>query len=177
MSNQQFIISEAALIPLIYLIYHYDTRYRRIPNAFVLGALISGLSANTICFGWAGLGNSLAGGCLAFGLMFSVRLSTGLGAGDVKLFGAIGAIIGLRQVASTFLLVILLGGVLAAIEAVRAGKVRQTMFGVYQIFIGLLPGGQLPLRARFAQSSVTLPYGVAITCGSAISVLIALARG
>ena len=43
MSNQLFIINEAVLIPLTFLIFHYDTRYRRIPNAFVLGTLISGL--------------------------------------------------------------------------------------------------------------------------------------
>ncbi len=165
------------LVPLTFLIVHYDTRYRRIPNAFVLGTLISGLAANAILGGWAGLRNSLMGCLFAFGLMFAVRIFTGLGAGDVKLFGAIGALIGAQQVLPAFVLVLMLGGVLAVFAMLRAGTVRQTMVGVYQIFTGLMPGGQMPPRARFVESGMTIPYGVAITCGSMMSVLSALARG
>jgi hypothetical protein len=84
---------------------------------------------------------------------------------------------GAQHVLSAFLLVVLLGGVLAAFATLRAGTARQTMFGVYQIFVGLLPGGRLPSRETFARSGVTIPYGVAITCGSVVSVLGALARG
>jgi prepilin peptidase CpaA len=171
------IVIETVLIPLTILITYYDTRYRRIPNAFVLGTLISGLAANTIISGWAGLGNSLLGCLFAFGLMLAVRFFTGLGAGDVKLFGAIGALIGAQHILQTFFLVVLLGGLLAVFAMLRAGRVRQTLIGVYQILIGLLPGGRLPSRDTFSRSGVTIPYGVAITCGSVMSVFGALARG
>lgn len=176
MTNQLLIINAAVLIPLTFLIIHYDTRYRRIPNAFVLGTLISGFGANAIYGGWDGLRNGAAGCLLAFALMLAMRFFTGLGAGDVKLFGAIGALLGVDQVLTAFLLVVLLGGVLAGFAMLRAGTVRQTMVGVYQIFVGLLPGGQLPLRDKFAERGVTIPYGVAITCGSVMSLLGALAR-
>ncbi len=171
------ITSAAVLIPLVFLIGYYDTRYRRIPNALVLGTLLSGLAANTIVFGWTGLRNSLTGCLLAFGLMLAVRFITGLGAGDVKLFGAIGALIGVQQVLPAFLLVVLLGGLLSAFAMFRAGTARQTMLGVYQILIGLLPGGRLPSRETFSRSGVTIPYGVAITCGSLLAVFSALVRG
>ncbi len=178
MSNSLLIINEAVLIPLSFLIAYYDTRYRRIPNAFVLGTLLSGLIINTIFGGWAGLRNSLIGCLFAFGLMLGVRFFTGLGAGDVKLFGAIGALIGPQRVLSAFLLVVLVGGVLAAFAILRACTVRQTMFGVYQIFTGLLPGGRMPTRENFISNGVvTIPYGIAITCGSAMCVFGALARG
>jgi prepilin peptidase CpaA len=177
MSNPLLITNEAILIPLTFLIVYYDVRYRRIPNAFVLGTLISGLSANTIYGGWAGLRNSIMGCLLAFGLMFAMRLLTGLGAGDVKLFGAVGAVIGVQQVLPAFLLAVLLGGILAVFAMLRAGAVHQAMFGVYQVFVGLLPGGKMPSRATLARSGVTVPYGIAITCGSVVSVLGTLARG
>lgn len=176
MSSQLLIAEVAVLVPLTALIAHYDTRYRRIPNAFVLGTLLSGLAVNAICAGWAGLGSSLAGCLLAFGLMLAMRFMTGLGAGDVKLFGAIGALIGAQQVLSAFLLVVLLGGALAAVAMLRAGSVRQTMLGVYRIFLGLLPGGRLPPRTEFSRSGVTIPYGLAITGGSVLCLLGALAR-
>jgi len=176
MSNTIVIASAAILIPLNLLITFYDTRYRRIPNAFVLGTLLSGLIVNLICRGAGGLGDSLAGCLLAFGLMLAVRFFTGLGAGDVKLFGAIGSLIGMQQVLPAFLLVVLLGGLLATFAMLRAGAVRQTMIGVYQIFVGMMPGGQMPSRETFAQGGLTIPYGVAITSGSLIAVLSVLTR-
>jgi len=109
--------------------------------------------------------------------MLGVRFLTGLGAGDVKLFGAIGAVIGMQHVLPTFLVVVLLGGMLSVFAMLRAGTMRQTMIGVYQILIGLLPGGRMPSRDTFSRSGVTIPYGVAITCGSVMSVFAALARG
>lgn len=176
MSGAIVVAIEVVLVPLMFLISYYDTRYRRIPNAFVLGTLISGLAVNTICFGWKGLGNSLLGCLLAFGLMFGVRIFTGLGAGDVKLFGAIGALIGVQQVLPAFLFVVILGGVLSAFAMIRSGTARQTMIGVYQILTGLLPGRELPSRDTFTRSGVTIPYGIAITCGSVLAMFSALAR-
>lgn len=176
MSSTIVLAREAVLIPLAVLITYYDTRYRRIPNAFVLGTLISGLAVNAICFGWAGLGNSLTGCLFAFGLMLAVRFFTGLGAGDVKLFGAIGALIGAPHVLKTFVFVVILGGALAVCAMLRTGTARQTLIGVYQILTGLLPGGRLPSREIFSRSRVTIPYGVAITCGSVMSVLAALVQ-
>lgn len=177
MSSAIVLASEAVLIPLTVLITYYDARYRRIPNTFVLGTLISGLAVNVICFGWAGFSNSLTGCLFAFGLMLAVRFFTGLGAGDVKLFGAIGALIGAQHVFRAFLFVVIFGGVLAVFAMLRAGTARQTLIGVYQIFLGLLPSGQLPSREAFSRSGVTIPYGVAITFGSLMSVFGALAPG
>ena len=47
------------LIPLAVLIIYYDVRYRRIPNAFVLATLISGLTLNIAMDGLNGGLNSL----------------------------------------------------------------------------------------------------------------------
>jgi Flp pilus assembly protein protease CpaA len=48
------------LVPLAVLIIYHDVRYRRIPNAFVLATLISGLTLN-FALGFAGWSNSSAG--------------------------------------------------------------------------------------------------------------------
>ena len=42
------------LIPLAIIIIYYDVRYRRIPNAYVLAALISGLTINTSLWRFSG---------------------------------------------------------------------------------------------------------------------------
>jgi len=95
-----------------------------------------------------------------------------MGAGDVKLFAAIGAVTGVQLVVPTFLVVVLTGGLLAVVSIVRAGVLITTMHRVLQIFVGLLPGWQMPRFAVPADRKHTIPYGVAITMGSIISVAI-----
>ena len=166
------IVSCALLIPLAVIITYYDVRYRRIPNSFVVATLISGLVMNTTFGGMKGVLSS-AGGCvLAFILMFMLHVFGAMGAGDVKLFAAIGSVTGANLVLPTFLVVILTGGVLAVVSIVRSGAVRTTMQRVLQILVGLLPGWQMPKFAVPTDRSHTIPYGVAITIGSIISTAI-----
>jgi prepilin peptidase CpaA len=162
----------ALLVPLAIIITYYDVRYRRIPNLFVLATLLSGILLNVIFNGWDGALASLQGCGLAFGLMFILHLLGAMGAGDVKLFAAIGSVIGANLVLPTFLVVALTGGVLAIVAMVRAGSVRTTLHGVLQIFVGMMPGWQMPRFAVPADKRHTIPYGVAITLGSLISLVV-----
>jgi len=68
--------------------------------------------------------------------------------------------------------VVLTGGLLALVSIVRTGMVVTTMHRVLQIFVGMLPGWQLPKFAVPADRRYTIPYGVAITLGSIISMAI-----
>src|SRR5436190_21606514 len=100
-------------IPLAITITYMDVRYRRIPNKLVLLTLLSGVALHTFFEGWQGLLASLSGMALAFGIMFLLHLFGTMGAGDVKLFAAIGAVVGSSLVPRTFLVVAITGGVLA----------------------------------------------------------------
>jgi prepilin peptidase CpaA len=166
------IVNYALLVPLAALITYYDARYRRIPNAFVLAALVGGISVNTVANGWVGAWSSVGGCLLGFVLMFMLHVFGAMGAGDVKLFAAIGSIVGASLVVPTFMTVVLTGGVLAVVTMVRGGVVKETLFRVMQIFVGLLPGWEMPRFAVPAERGHTIPYGVAITVGSLISVAI-----
>src|SRR5919205_4277776 len=114
------------LVPLTAVITYFDVRYRRIPNLFVLATLVSGLVINFVAGGLGGLVAS-AGGCLlAFGLMFVLHVFGAMGAGDVKLFAAVGSVVGTGLVPSTFLVVVLTGGVLAVYTILRNGTLVST---------------------------------------------------
>lgn len=160
------------LIPLAIIIAYYDVRYRRIPNPFVLATLVGGLAINFMLGGLSGLYASVGGCFLAFALMFMLHIFGAMGAGDVKLFAAIGAVTGAPLVLPTFVVVILTGGLLAVISIVRAGVVITTMQRVLQIFVGMLPGWEMPRFAIPPDRRHTIPYGVAITIGSVISTAI-----
>ena len=168
MSNQ-LIINFALLIPLAATIIYYDVRYRRIPNRIVLVTLISGLLTNGIFGGWNGMRASLIGCALGFGLMLVMHFFGATGAGDVKLFAAIGSILGMHLVLSTFTVVIITGAMLAVFSMLRSGTVRVTMQRVLLILAGLFPGWKIPRFPVPADRKQTIPYGVAITLGSLIS--------
>ena len=166
------IISAAFLIPLAVIISYYDVCYRRIPNPFVLATLIAGILINASFGGINGAVSSLSGCLIGFTLMFVLHVFGAMGAGDVKLFAAIGALTGANLILPTFLIVTLTGGVLGVVSMIRAGQMKFTMMRVFQILIGLLPGFQLPRFPVPVDRSYTIPYGVAITLGSLISLVI-----
>ncbi|HYY43062.1 MAG TPA: prepilin peptidase, partial [Pyrinomonadaceae bacterium] len=130
---------------------------------------VVGIFTNVIFGGINGALASLGGCALAFFLMFTLHVFGAMGAGDVKLFAAIGAVLGVQLVLPTFLVVVLTGGLLGVYTMVRAGLVRTTLLRVAQIFMGLLPGWEMPRFAVPQERRHTIPYGVAITFGSLIS--------
>ena len=165
----QAIVNIGLLVPLAIVICYYDVRYRRIPNAFVLAALVGGLALNGIFAGLPGIATSLGGCALAFVLMFILHIFGAMGAGDVKLFGAVGTILGVSLMPMTLIVVAMLGGVLAIFTTLRAGTMLTTLHGVMRIFVGILPGWEMPRFAMAPDRRHTIPYGVAIMVGSLIS--------
>jgi prepilin signal peptidase PulO-like enzyme (type II secretory pathway) len=88
----------------------------------------------------------------------------------VKLFAAIGAVVGLPLVPMTFVVVVLLGGLLAVYSMIRSRTVFSTMHGVLRMFVGILPGWEMPRFSLPADRQHTIPYGVAIMIGSVVAV-------
>ena len=124
MAGSLSIISAAFLIPLAVIISYYDVCYRRIPNAFVLATLVAGILINAFFGGVQGALTSLGGCFIGFTLMFVLHVFGAMGAGDVKLFAAIGPVIGAHTRASNFLVVALTGGVLGVVSMLRAGPIE-----------------------------------------------------
>jgi prepilin peptidase CpaA len=168
----QLITNLIVLLPLAAIITYYDVRYRRIPNVLVLSALAGGLAVNAAIGGWSGVRASLVGCVFAFGLMLILHIFGALGAGDVKLFGAIGAVIGANMVLQAFLVVLITGGILAVLTMLRSGTVRETIERVAFIFYSMFFNWRVPRFAAPADKRQTIPYGVAITFGSLISLAI-----
>ncbi|HKR61395.1 MAG TPA: A24 family peptidase, partial [Pyrinomonadaceae bacterium] len=157
------------LAPLAAFVTYYDLRYRRIPNLLILATLVSGLTLNIIFSGAPGALSSIEGFGVAFFPMFLMHLFGAMGAGDVKLFGAIGAVLGVGMVPMAFVVVVMFGAALAVYSMLRSGTVFSTLHGVLRIFVGILPGWEMPRFAIPPDRRHTIPYGVAITLGSLIT--------
>ena len=164
------VIIAILFIPLAIAIIYMDVRYRRIPNKLVLATLLAGLSLNLVFRGWHGLASSLEGMLVAFGMMFVLHALGTMGAGDVKLFAAVGSIVGISSVLQTLMIVALMGGILAIGKMIYARRVGRTMLVVMQFFYGLLPGQTVPRVEVPSDGSNTLPYAIPICLGALVSV-------
>src|SRR5215470_4328671 len=73
-----------------------DVRERRIPNALSAPAIVLGIVINGLLFGSSGMIAGLAGFGLALAILIVPFALGGIGAGDVKMMGAVGALLGPR---------------------------------------------------------------------------------
>ena len=90
-----------------------DVRSSKIPNLITFPLLLIGLVAHSYLNGLEGLLFSLKGLTIGLGSLILFYVWGGMGAGDVKLMGAIGAIIGATDVLVAFLITACLGGLYA----------------------------------------------------------------
>ncbi|WP_176444782.1 A24 family peptidase [Paenibacillus herberti] len=88
-----------------------DVRTMRIPNELTGGFFAAGLLIHVSIGGMGGLGKAALGAAAGFIPLLLLYFLRGIGAGDVKLFGAIGAWIGAASVLELMLYSMLLGGI------------------------------------------------------------------
>ena len=112
------------------------------------------------------------GFALAFVPMFLLHVFGAMGAGDVKLSGAVGAVLGVSIVPLALIIIVMTGAVLAVYSMIRSGRVFSTLHGVLRIFVGIMPGWEMPRFAMPPDRRHTIPYGVAIMLGSLIAVAV-----
>ncbi|HET8773167.1 MAG TPA: A24 family peptidase, partial [Thermoanaerobaculia bacterium] len=106
-----------------------DIRTRRIPND--LTATMAGLGIGLSASGISGvpLWASMLGFVVGLALMMPGHLLGATGAGDVKLMGAVGAIVGPATVVNAFLFTAVAGGILAVVVALRRRRLVATIAG------------------------------------------------
>jgi prepilin peptidase CpaA len=149
-----------------------DYRVRRIPNWLTLPSMLSGLVLNGVFLGWSGLLLSLKGLGLGFLLLFLWYLLGGMGAGDVKLLSAVGAILGPRLVFFAFIWTAIVGGVIAVTVMICKRSVMQTFRNLWILIqTWVIAGSHREANITIRnQSLIKLPYGVAIAFGTGLAV-------
>lgn len=162
---------EVVLIVLVLAAAVYDVRYRRIPNWISVSGAVIGLALNTFLYsGLPGLIFSAKGLALGFGLYFVLYALHAMGAGDVKLMGAVGSLVGWEDWFAIFLVTAILGGVLALLVMVLRGRVKKTIWNVGYI-LGEMTHGRPAYVSREeldvkSPKSVGLPHGAVIAVGT-----------
>lgn len=149
-----------------------DLGWRRIPNRLILAAMAVGLIAQAGHGGWLGAFFSLAGIAIGLGLLLPVYAMGGMGAGDVKLLGAVGAFLGPGGVMTAFLASALVGGLYALAVWVRHWGLRDSLRRLMGMLTTICLTGRVRSALASPDSQPQLRYGLAIALGTMLSVLI-----
>jgi prepilin peptidase CpaA len=115
---------DSLLILFLAVAVYFDFRYHRIPNVTALAIGSMGLFGHLALDGLHGAQFALGGLGLGMGFLLPFYVLGGMGAGDVKLMGAIGAFLGPQQTLFAVGVTLILGA-LGALGLLLTGYRRQ----------------------------------------------------
>ena len=149
-----------------------DIYLRKIPNLLTFPAIIIALLYHSIYFGLNGFLFSIAGllvGMISLGLFY---IFGAMGAGDVKLMGAVGAVLGPKNVLNAFLFTGIIGGIYAIIIILfrfqASRKMLQRIITILKTFF--VAGTFIPIPASEDEKNPKLCYGIAIALGTLVTI-------
>ena len=162
---------EFVLLALVLGAAVYDVRYRRIPNWLTVTGVAIGLALNTFLYPTLpGLLLSLKGLGVGFGVYFVLYAVHAMGAGDVKLMAAVGALVGWQNWFAIFLITAIIGGLMALILVTARKRLKKTLWNVGFIFSEMKSGRAAYMSREEldvkSPKSVGLPHGAVIAVGT-----------
>lgn len=173
------------LLSLLLAALFFDLTRKKIPNFLTFPIMLWGLLAHTITGGAEGLLFSVYGLLLGLAIFFIPFMLGGMGGGDVKLLGAIGAIKGLQFVFYAAVFTAFCGGILAVIYLIYNRQLLRILkkilafvavplltllyFRFRNPYLNQLSLLLLSSAETHSEEKVYLPYGVAIAAGTIIA--------
>lgn len=157
------------LIVVAFIAAYYDLRIRRIPNWLNLSGIILGLGLNTYFGSFHGTAQAAGGLLVALCVYLPLYALKGMGAGDVKLMAAIGALTGPGNWLYIFIGTALIGGVASLALIFLRKKMGQTMSNLSvilsQLAKGKAPSDQDGSLSIHSEKSLKMPHGAIIAAG------------
>jgi prepilin peptidase CpaA len=118
---------------------------------------------------WSGLKSGLIGFAMGFGIYFALYAVHAMGAGDVKLMGAVGALVGWQNWLGIFAITAVVGGLMALIVILARKRFMKTIFNVGFIFSEMKSGRAAYMSREDldvkSPKSMGLPHGAIIAVG------------
>jgi prepilin peptidase CpaA len=147
-----------------------DVREAKIYNAVTVPFAGLGLGVHVYDKGLGGVLFSLGGLGLGLALFFvSALVGRILGAGDCKLFAAVGALQGPEFLLWAIAFSLMIGGVFGLLVALWRGVLRHSLRRVWQaVYLKIYL--KMPMDISQSSSSLRLPYAVAILAGTLFTI-------
>lgn len=147
-----------------------DWRTRKIPNWLTVSGLVMGIAMHVWFGGWPGALVSLEGAGLALAILLPLVMLRALGAGDWKLMGAIGALLGPMMMLFVLLASFAVTAAMAVFRIMQTGKMMSTLRNIVTLVkgfatFGLKPNPQISLDNP---ALIKVPFGVGAAIGTLI---------
>ena len=143
-----------------------DLRTYTIPNWLTGPAILVGLSLHTFATQLPGLVFSLEGAAVGLGVFVILYVCGWMGAGDVKLFAAVGSFLGPAQTISAAIAVALVGGLLALVVLGFHHGWRKTALWLWSHVQAMLLTRSVQALTPVQGAAPKVPYAVAIGLGT-----------
>jgi prepilin peptidase CpaA len=145
----------------------WDVRTRRIPNIVTFGAALLAVVLHGYMDGWHAAGLAVAGWAAGIALFFPFFALGGLGAGDVKLLGAVGACVGPLATVWVALYASISGGLMAFVVASYTGYLRSAFVNLWCIVMYWRIEGPRPVpeMTLATHKGPRLAYAVPVLAG------------
>lgn len=160
-----------------------DWRTRKIPNWLTVSGLLLGVTMNFVLWGWRntnwhGGKASLEGAALGLILFLPFVLLRGLGAGDWKLMGAVGAMLGPVLLIFVIFGSVFVAGIMAIVEVIRSRRIKETAKNLVVLVQGFFIFGvrNRPDITIDNPGLMKVPFGVAVAMATVICYCAALWR-
>lgn len=159
------------LVPVLVLlsaVVFTDIRFHRIPNKLVIALMVLGFIAQGLRSGLPGVLFAAAGVIVGVLLFLPFYLRGAMGAGDAKLMGAVGAVLGPWQVLMAAFATVIFGGVMAMFVLLFSRQCKAFFSRYVRMARTLLATGNfvyLP-RTESDPGSKRFAYAAAIASGT-----------
>ena len=153
-----------------------DVRLTRVPNWLTYPAIVIALAGHALAGGWGGRGAdpglvaALLGFAAGFGPLLICWLAGGLGGGDAKLMGAIGALGGWRFAIAAMMYGFIIAAIMAIVIMIRKKVVRRTLRRIFNAVVLLIVPGAKPADPT-SRDSPKVPFAVALCAGALAAVV------
>jgi len=159
-------LAQYLLLVLLGIAAVVDFRTYRIPNWLTGLAMLVGITLHTVTSHFRGLVFSLEGAAVGLGVFIILYVCGWMGAGDVKLFAAVGSFLGPAQTISAALVIALVGGVLAFLVLGFHQGWRKTGLWLWAYVQTLLLSRSAQRLTLEQGTAPKVPYAVAIGLGT-----------
>lgn len=170
----EFTTASWVLVIILTIALATDLKWRKIYNWTVLPGMLFGLFYHGYTAGVSGVISSGQGLLLGMALLFIPFALGGMGAGDVKLLGAVGALTGVSFVWQAFLFIAIAGGILSLAQLIYYKALAKTLRRIGgALYVGIATKFKVNTMGSLEETTVsnTFPYGVAIVFGTLFSLL------
>ena len=150
----------------------WDIRFNRIPNWLTFPSMIVAVSSSVASGDVEGLLFSLMGATLGMATLAIPYGMGGMGAGDVKLMGAVGAFLGVGKIVLALLWTALVGGLYAIILLIYYFLLKRTARPSLSSAFPYALHENVLTPAVATVKKPCLCYGVAIAIGTMLSMIV-----